>query len=208
MGVFFTSDLHLGHARLLERSAARGAAFSSVGHMDATLVANWNATVSDADTVWVLGDVDMNGKPDSLDLVGRLAGTKILISGNHDACWAGARDGWRHRDLYLAAGFAAVLDFATTTLPPTRPGGPRQPVLLSHFPYAGDSGSQDRYPQFRLRDEGIPLQHGHVHEKYREARSPSGTWGINVGVDVWDYRPVDEQRLADHLHNLTKGRPR
>ena len=80
------------------------------------------------------------------------------------------------------------MDFAVTTLPPLRPQAPATRVLLSHFPYAGDSHDEDRYAQFRLRDEGIPLLHGH--ESFRERRTKHGTWHINVGVDWWDYAPV------------------
>ena len=139
-------------------------------------------------------------------LVEQLVGTKILVAGNHDSCWAGVRDGWRNRDRYLAAGFAAVMDFAVTTLPPLRPRAPATRVLLSHFPYAGDSQERDRYAQFRLRDEGFTLLHGHAHEAFRERRTPRGSWGINVGVDWWDYTPVAAETLAQHLEDLQRGR--
>lgn len=209
MTVWFTADQHFGHARLLQLSQVRGAAFSTVSEMNARLITNWNTVVAPEDTVYVLGDFDMHGKDTTLAFVGPLAGTKILISGNHDSCWAGVRHGWKNRDLYLAAGFAAVMDFAVTTLPPVRPQAPATRVLLSHFPYAGDSRESevgDRYSQFRLRDEGIPLLHGHVHELFRERRTKQGTWGINVGVDWWDYTPVSAETLAHHLEDLRRGR--
>lgn len=208
MTVWFTADQHFGHGRLLELSPRRGAAFATVSEMNARLIHNWNSVIAPEDTVWVLGDVDMHGKDTTLALIDQLVGTKILISGNHDSCWAGTRDGWKNRDLYLAAGFAAVMDFATTTLPPLRPQAPATRVLLSHFPYAGDSRETevaDRYTQFRLRDEGTPLLHGHVHEAFREQRTKYGTWSINVGVDWWDYAPVSAQTLAAHLEGLRRG---
>ncbi|MBC7279059.1 metallophosphoesterase [Nocardioides sp.] len=205
MTTWFTSDLHFGHARLLELSAGRGTAFASVEEMNETLVANWNSVVESAeDVVWVLGDFDMHGKDASLALVSRLNGTKVLVSGNHDACWAGMRDGWKHRSRYLEAGFAAVMDFAVTKLPPLGPEASATRVLLSHFPYAGDSHDKDRYEQFRLRDEGVPLLHGHVHEAFRERRTAKGTWGINVGVDHWGHRPVSAETLARHLDELSR----
>lgn len=207
MTVHFTADTHFGHARLLELSAARGAAFGSVAEMDQALVRNWNETVGPDDTVWVLGDFDMHGKEANLALVAQLNGTKLLVSGNHDACWAGMRDGWKQRERYLAAGFAAVLDFAVTKLPPLEPQAQSTRVLLSHFPYEGDSGEADRHLQFRLPDAGIPLLHGHVHDSFREQSTPRGTWGINVGVDHWDYRPVSAETLAAHLDELVRHRP-
>ncbi|GAB7005396.1 metallophosphoesterase [Nocardioides sp. AN3] len=204
MTVWFTADQHFGHARLLELSTRRGAAFHDVRDMNAQLITNWNTVVAPEDTVYVLGDVDMHGK--SLALIEQLVGTKILISGNHDACWGGVRGGWKARAEYLAAGFDAVMDFAVTALAPLRPQAPATRVLLSHFPYAGDSHDEDRYAQFRLRDEGTVLLHGHVHDAFRERRTKNGTWGINVGVDWWDYVPVSAERLAQHLEDLRHGR--
>lgn len=209
MTVWFTADQHFGHGRLLEISTARGAAFSTVADMNARLIHNWNSVVEPDDTVWVLGDVDMHGKEATLALIDQLVGTKILVAGNHDSCWAGVRDGWKNRDTYLAAGFAAVMDFAVTTLPPLRSQAPATRVLLSHFPYAGDSHDEDRYAQFRLRDEGITLLHGHAHESFRERRTRQGTWGINVGVNWWGYTPVAAEVLAQHVHDLgVRPRPR
>ncbi|GAB2461562.1 metallophosphoesterase family protein [Xylanimonas ulmi] len=205
MTTFYTADLHLGHANLLTLSAARGAQFAAVEQMDAALIERWNETVAPDDTVWVLGDVDMHGKPTNLAKVTQLHGTKILIAGNHDACWAGMRGGWAHRKAYLDAGFDAVLDFAVTTLPSTKKNAQHPRVMLSHFPYDGDHADTDRYEAFRLRDRGIPLLHGHVHEAYRERKSRRGTWGVNVGVDWWDYRPVHERTLAAHLDDLRRG---
>lgn len=204
MTTWFTSDLHFGHTRLLELSGMRAAAFATVAEMNEGLVANWNSVVSAEDTVWVLGDFDMHGKESSLALVPRLEGTKILVSGNHDACWGGVRDGWKQRRRYLDAGFEAVMDFAVTKLPSLHPQSPATRVMLSHFPYAGDHSEVDRHEQFRLRDEGVPLLHGHVHEAFRERRTTTGTWGINVGVDHWGYHPVSGETLARHLDDLER----
>lgn len=110
MTVWFTADQHFGHARLLELSVARGAAFPTVAEMNARLVHNWNSVVRPDDTVWVLGDVDMHGKDATLALVDQLVGTLVSCA-----------QGWKNRDRCLAAGFAAVMDFAVTTLPPLRP---------------------------------------------------------------------------------------
>ena len=78
-----------------------------------------------------------------------------------------------------------------------------QPVLLSHYPYLGDSHSQtDRYADVRAKDEGLPIIHGHVH----------GSWHIrgrqyNVGVDVNNFTPVPETTIADWLDTLPPTQP-
>jgi calcineurin-like phosphoesterase family protein len=43
-------------------------------------------------------------------------------------------------------------------------------------------------------------------EAFRERRTKQGTWGINVGVDWWDYSPVAAETLAQHLDDLRRGR--
>jgi len=67
-------------------------------------------------------------------------------------------------------------------------------VLMSHFPYQGDSGDKDRYTDARPADFGYWLLHGHVHEKWRQ-RSQM----INVGVDAWAGRPVHADTIAEMI---------
>jgi calcineurin-like phosphoesterase family protein len=68
------------------------------------------------------------------------------------------------------------------------------------------SGHASSAKSNRLRDEGIPLLHGHVHESFRERRTKQGTWGINIGVDWWKYQPVAAETIAQHLECLKHDR--
>jgi calcineurin-like phosphoesterase family protein len=86
MTTWFTSDLHFGHANIIEYSRRP---FRNVDDMNHALIERWNALVQPADTVWVLGDVAMGRIVDTLPLVSRLAGHKLLLAGNHDRCWSG-----------------------------------------------------------------------------------------------------------------------
>ena len=191
---FFTSDLHFGHANIIRYS---GRPFRDVDDMNAALVDRWNAVVGVDDTVWVLGDVALGKIADTLPLVGLLHGRKVLIAGNHDRCWAGHSA--KHRPerwvvRYLDAGFSAVSQGTVETMV----GGRR--VLVSHFPYTGDSHDSDRYASHRPTDDGSVLLHGHVHEKWR-----TNGRQINVGVDVWDYAPVPETTLVSLIENHPKS---
>lgn len=51
--------------------------------------------------------------------------------------------------------------------------------------------SIERYPEYRLRDTGKPLLHGHVHDAWRVHGRQ-----INVGLDQWDLRPVSLDTLV------------
>lgn len=190
MTTFFTADLHLGHARISELA---GRPFSNVPVMNASLVKAWNSRVTEQDTVWVLGDVCMGPIAESLNLISLLNGHKILVPGNHDRCWEGhgkrALD-WDVR--YRAAGFDHI--YQPPVLSDFDVNG--SPVLLSHFPYRGDSGDHttDRYADHRPEDLGNWLLHGHTHGRWRQRGRM-----IDVGVDAWGGRPVSEHAIAEMI---------
>ena len=188
MNTWFTSDMHFGHANIIRYSHRP---FRDLDHMHAALIDRWNEVVQPEDTIWVLGDVAMGIIDESLAFVGRLNGRKLLLAGNHDRCWAfhgPKHEPWIER--YEAAGFAEVHQGQM----PFDLGG--QSVELCHFPYRGDSQYEDRYLEARPVDTGAWLLHGHVHETWKQ-------WGrmINVGCDVWDYRPVAASELAALIAN-------
>ena len=74
-------------------------------------------------------------------------------------------------------------------------------ALLSHMPYSGDHSLEDRCTQWRLRDEGDYLLHGHLH-----GDPPSGERQIDVGLDCWDYAPVSLETLTELVRNQEKER--
>lgn len=196
---FHTSDQHFGHARIAEFS---GRPFphtpEGVLEMNEAIVDAWNAVVGPHDLVWVHGDVAMGTIADSLGYIARLNGTLRLIRGNHDRCSnqyghknpAKVQE-WTER--YLAAGFASITDTATlATDQVVAVTANRRGVLMTHFPYEGDSQERDRYSQARPRDEGDWLLHGHVHEAWRQRGRQ-----INVGIDAWGGRPVSIDEITD-----------
>ena len=78
MTIYFTSDLHLGHKKIIQLSDRP---FSSVEEMDTVLINNWNSVVGPDDTVYDLGDTYFaNPKR----YAGRLVGNIIRLKGSHD----------------------------------------------------------------------------------------------------------------------------
>jgi len=183
---FWTSDQHFGHTNII-RYCNRP--FADVAEMNEVLIDRWNETVSDFDEVWVLGDVALGPIEESLALVRRLRGRKVLVAGNHDRCWAGGGPkSTRWIDVYRDAGFEEVLQgWVSVQLG-------EHTALACHLPYEGDSHDDDRFTAQRPIDEGELLLHGHVHERWRIKANQ-----VNVGVDVWDYRPVSDQTILDAL---------
>lgn len=191
MARFYSADHHFGHARIIELCARP---FRSVADMNELILANAWEMVGPDDDFYLLGDLAMGSLDDSLSVVSRLPGRKTLILGNHDRPFnektQPRRDAARRR--YEDAG----LTVADSLVVADRIGG--RDVLLSHFPYAGDSHSAvDRYAEVRPRDEGLPIIHGHVHTSWHiDGRQ------YNVGVDVNGFRPVPEDVLAAWIAGL------
>lgn len=189
MTKYYTSDLHIGHANIISYC---NRPFDSVDEMNAALIERWNATVGPFDDVWVLGDVAMGRIDETLPMISSLNGVKTLLPGNHDRCWLGhkKRGDWLRR--YHEAGFDYIIDRDVVE-------GflGKRCVLVSHFPYQGDSHDEDRYEDHRPTDHGLPLLHGHVHDKW----TVKGRM-INVGVDVRGFAPVSEDELREELLTL------
>ncbi len=183
---WFTADLHLGHANII-RYCDRP--FADTPTMNAELIRRWNDIVADDDEVWVLGDVALGTIAETLPLIDELAGHKVLVPGNHDRCWAGhgpKAAEWVHR--YHDAGFDAILQGVVAL----DVGG--HPARACHFPIEGDSQDEDRFDGFRPLSAPGWLLHGHVHTRWRRNGEQ-----LNVGCDVWDYRPVAEDVVVETL---------
>jgi calcineurin-like phosphoesterase family protein len=78
MSIYFTSDLHLGHKKIIQLSKRP---FNTLEEMDVALINNWNSVVTPDDTIYDLGDTYF-GNPKRY--AGRLNGKIVRIKGSHD----------------------------------------------------------------------------------------------------------------------------
>ncbi len=81
VSIYFIADTHFGHKNIIEYE---NRPFGNVEEMDKVLTKNWNNTVSEADTVFMLGDFSFYGKEKTMNICKSLNGKKILVMGNHD----------------------------------------------------------------------------------------------------------------------------
>ena len=80
--VYFNSDLHLGHERVIEfhdQFRGKRLGVTTIEQHDEMIYDLWNDTVNKRDTIYIMGDVGF-----TLDRIKQLPGTKKLILGNHD----------------------------------------------------------------------------------------------------------------------------
>lgn len=188
--VFYSSDQHIGHGKI---AAIRGEQFgwrvraveAMIQYHDAIMANNWDCTVTKDDTVWVVGDISSGANAAqmrALEWFAARPGRKVLVAGNHDGVHPSNRDFMKFWNDYAAV-FEAVVPFARRKISGIN-------VVLSHFPYDGDHTAVDRMSQWRLRDEGLPIIHGHTHSMSRgDAKR------IHVGVDAWNMTPVPQSEI-------------
>jgi calcineurin-like phosphoesterase family protein len=196
MSRFFTSDLHIRHDLVVHE---RGFWYGNnedglvIAHdeYEARIAADWDSRVRKDDIVYVLGDIAMNPRKGAFQWLDARPGRKILINGNHDAT-AGFHSSAANSQREWLEHFESVHDYLQIKF------GTRR-VLLSHYPYVGEGGRdiEDRHTQFRLRDEGAPLLHGHEHKG--NATDPTLPHQLHVGLDSWNLELVHELSVEDWL---------
>lgn len=93
---FFIADTHFGEEQIRKYE---NRPFHTLAQMDAEMIVNWNATVSETDTVYILGDFGADGYEEQI--LSQLNGKKYLIKGNHD---------YKSNEEYRRFGFREVYD--------------------------------------------------------------------------------------------------
>lgn len=192
---WYTSDMHFGHARIIELSYRP---FKDVDEMNDALVNNWNRVVYYNDTVNILGDGCMSQREKTLPIIKHLNGYKKLWLGNHDYPHESNFTSQPQKRAMWEEKYLEVFDEIVHGWTDEVVGGHR--VRFCHFPPTGDHTDEERYSEFRPPNDGVPCIHGHVHDSWQVVEAHDGLY-INVGVDVWDYTPVNEREivaLLDH----------
>lgn len=184
----FIADLHLGHDLVAD---LRG--FASVAEHDEAVLTSVLDAVGPGDQLWILGDLSTGSRttedaalealcevPDEVGL--------HLIAGNHDSVWPGHRQSYKRQKDFLDV-FDSVQAFARARID-------GRSVMLSHFPFTGDHSEEDRCVQYRLRDEGLWLVHGHTHSEY--VVSGEHPRQLCVSWEAWG-RPASEVEIAEMI---------
>ncbi len=209
---WFTSDLHIGHRKV---AGIRGfwdedkvvdvfpqdvdgfemsvECLPDTQEHDLVMAENWDAVVRPGDTVYVLGDISINGGEHALKWMDARPGNKILVAGNHDPVNPMFRTAEKAFPRWMQT-FDMIVPFMRKRLS-------GQNVLLSHFPYEswGDGPERggaetSRHNQYRLPEMDLPLLHGHTHGPERAHGNM-----FHVGVDAWGMQLVPQETIQDWL---------
>jgi len=78
----YIADTHFGHRGSLK---FENRPWQDVEEMNHELIALWNSTTIDKDSVFILGDFAFHAEPQEvMDILRQLKGKKHLLRGNHD----------------------------------------------------------------------------------------------------------------------------
>lgn len=176
--IWFIADTHFWHSKIIHLC---NRPFRDALEMYTVLKDNWNKSIAPGDTVFILGDLGFLSVTRGREIVESLNGYKILILGNHDESPNQMYN--MHLD---EVHHEYMLKYKEHLF------------RLSHFPYKPSLwiyikcylqqryiGMKDKNPSKGIEDY---LIHGHVHNNNNWSKKKRDM--INVGVDVWDFKPV------------------
>lgn len=152
----FISDLHLFHKNVTEEgSNFDGRPFKTLEEMHNAIKEQWNSVVTNADHVYILGDLSWKENEDAIQFVSTLRGNKHLILGNHDK----AVD-QRYKQLFVEiTNYKEIKDVIN---------GKEYHVIMSHFPQAFWN-HQHHYRRDGQEHKVWAVQlYGHVHNSVEE----------------------------------------
>lgn len=147
--------------------------FSTVEEMDEVIIKNACETVTDEDDLWVVGDISMSKATNAKR--DRVAELVARVPGRKHLV-VGNHDAKWIRDLP----WSSIHDIVELEVD-------RRRVVLCHYPLI-------TFPGARRRAVNL---FGHVHNNWEGTRN-----SVNVGVDVWDFRPVSLSEIEDRANAL------
>lgn len=179
MRLFFTSDLHLGHFNII-RYCNRP--FKSIQEMDDTLIHNINERVEQDDMLFHLGDFCFSRSSEASDAPKKpFDYYRSRIVCNNIIFLRGNHDQNNSVRTHIQS---MVLYYGKNT------------INLTHYPDHAES----KYDLNLV---------GHVHDKWKFRTNTVWdlekiSYTINVGVDVWNFRPVTFEEINSGLQKYKK----
>jgi len=162
---WFTADTHFGHENIIKYC---NRPFKDLKHMENVLVRNWNERVKPEDTIIILGDFCFTNTSGGKEGEGTTKKSQYYLDKlNGNKVFIGGNHDKNNSVKSHITGLEIFL------------GG--QHFWCVHNPEDCNMGYD------------INLC-GHVHEAWKE-KEKYGTVLINVGVDVWNFRPVKIEEI-------------
>ena len=192
-------------------------AICDIARHENTIIDNINEIVGHDDELWILGDLSYRCTVEhTLECLRRINCQHLhLIIGNHDRNFR-----LRFNDMLYEDVFETIDDYCEIDmeLPVLDESGKitvattQQSIAMSHFPRLsalaeehGDWPSNwNEFADMAPTTEGW-LLYGHTHQDVPDGTDPRS---VNVGLDVWDFKPVSEQQILAWLASRNSNQSR
>lgn len=201
---YYISDLHFFCGSQIESGRINydNRPYQTLEEMHEDMKKKWNRKVTNADTVYILGDIGMRGHSEELiALVAQLKGRKVLVKGNHDDL-----SDYRLQQLFFdIADYKEVSDSFK---------GKSYKLALSHYPILLWNGQH----------KGRILLYGHTHVTYEDwffqkcvrdmnadprlhHEGEQEFLAINVGcmMPYMDYEPRSLREILNQIGDYRRG---
>ena len=180
---YYISDTHFFHKNIVGISKNFDKRpYDTLEEMHEDMKNKWNNVVTNADHVYILGDMTWKATDEAIELVRSLNGNKHLILGNHD---------FTHNNK-LKNLFVEVTHYKEMK---DKVNGVEYNLVLSHYPIMF----------WNKQHSGAIHLYGHVHNTkehfiYQDFITQLNKNGIkcsayNVGCMFWDYTPVTLEQI-------------
>lgn len=181
---YYVSDLHFGCKNKYEGR--------TLEH-DQLIKENWNQTVTNGDTVYILGDIGKEGSNKDIEylceIISTLKGRKVLIQGNHE----------KLKDIRLRQLFVEVCQYKEVI---DNFNGMNNTLVLSHYPIMFFNGQHKGwihlYGHLHQTDEQDVFKHciDYVNDFFKDKTMkgysdcpPAKAYNVGVMLPYMDYTP-------------------
>lgn len=175
MKFWFIGDTHYGHANIIKYC---NRPFKSLEHMDAELIRKHNSRVKPEDTVIHLGDFCFRNTDGGKEGEGSPNSADYYLKQLNGKIIVIRGNHDKNNSM------KTIIENMTLEI-----GG--RNIFAVHNP-------EDYNNKFRI------VFCGHIHNEWKFKRV-KGTDLINVGVDVWNFMPVDINEIMDEYHKWKEG---
>lgn len=166
--MYFTSDLHLGHKKMLEARP-----FHSMKAHDDLIIGQLKA-VNPKSEIWILGDISCGEEEYALERLSEVPAKMHLVSGNHDSVWPYHRNAHNKQRKFLEV-FESVSYMARVHI-----GGRK--VFLHH----------DWHDKTMPDSDGVAMLHGHTHS----SKKLTSYNVVNMCPEAWEYRVASAAEVS------------
>lgn len=184
--IWFISDIHFGHKRILEFHQERINKYGdTIEKHDEMLINYWNETIAKKDTVYIIGDLMFADQQRSRKILERLNGNKILILGNHDKVHDANKGYFNHITQIKSMKFKkTVFNFLSEDME----------VVMCHFPML----------TWEHKYKGVIMLHGHCHGKLDQYNTESKELRVDVGIDgkFSNYQFQSLEQIHEHMKKI------